>query len=188
VKYDLTDWKLEGPADARSIDGLMSSLGVALPREYVDFLKKHNGGDGLIGDNYFILWTIEDLGDFNREYQVEIYARGILLFGSSGGGQGYGFDTRSAAMPIVQVPFIGMAHEYVEPVASSFSGIFTKNVGQRASARFSVHSRRMEITEIKPVILGGDPIDPENKMTVTRRQHFELVRYWNGLISQLRGS
>ena len=38
----------------------------------------------------------------------------------------------------------------------------------------------------KPVIVGGDPTDPQNKTWVTRQQHFEMVRYWNQVISDLR--
>jgi hypothetical protein len=44
----------------------------------------------------------------------------------------------------------------------------------------------MELVEIKPIILGGDPVDPRNKTWVTRQQHFELVRYWNRVITELR--
>ena len=44
----------------------------------------------------------------------------------------------------------------------------------------------MEIVEITPVILGGDPTDPANKTVVTRQQHFEIVRYWNRVIGELR--
>lgn len=44
----------------------------------------------------------------------------------------------------------------------------------------------MELVEIKPIILGGDPTDPQNKTWVTRKQHFEMVRYWNRVISELR--
>ena len=47
--------------------------------------------------------------------------------------------------------------------------------------------RGMELVEIKPVILGGDPTDPANRAFVTRHQHFELVRYWNRIIADLRG-
>lgn len=46
--------------------------------------------------------------------------------------------------------------------------------------------RGMELVEIKPIILGGDPADPQNKTWVTRQQHFEFVRYWNRTISELR--
>jgi hypothetical protein len=44
----------------------------------------------------------------------------------------------------------------------------------------------MELVEIKPIILGGDPVDPQNKTWVTRQQHFELVRYWNRVIREFR--
>jgi len=44
----------------------------------------------------------------------------------------------------------------------------------------------MELVEIQPTILGGDPADPKNKTWVTREQHFELVRYWNKIIQQLK--
>jgi len=44
----------------------------------------------------------------------------------------------------------------------------------------------MELVEITPVIVGGDPIDLNNKTWLTRRQHFEVVRYWNRVISDLR--
>jgi len=44
----------------------------------------------------------------------------------------------------------------------------------------------MELFEIVPVILGGDPISPENKTWLTRQQHFEAVRYWNQVVSGRR--
>jgi hypothetical protein len=43
-----------------------------------------------------------------------------------------------------------------------------------------------EIFEIKPVILGGNPKDPANKIVLTRAQHIDAVRYWNGVIRQVR--
>jgi hypothetical protein len=42
------------------------------------------------------------------------------------------------------------------------------------------------VTCVKPIILGGHPTDPENRMVVTQQQHFELTRYWNKVIRQLR--
>jgi hypothetical protein len=44
----------------------------------------------------------------------------------------------------------------------------------------------MELVEITPVVLGGDPTDPQNKAWVTRQQHVEMARYWNRIISDLR--
>jgi hypothetical protein len=47
-------------------------------------------------------------------------------------------------------------------------------------------SAGLEIFEITPIILGGDPVDPENKTLLTRQQHIEAVRYWNRIIWDLR--
>jgi hypothetical protein len=126
MAYDLINGQLDLPADPTVVDGLCEQLGVALPADYLDFLRLHNGGEGFIGRMYIILWKAEELRDFNREYEVEQYAPGIVLIGSSGGGESYGYDTQSAAMPIVQVPFIGMAREYLEPIAKDFADLFAK--------------------------------------------------------------
>lgn len=48
------------------------------------------------------------------------------------------------------------------------------------------NTRGMEIFEITPVIVGGDPVNPKNKTLLTREQHMEAVRYWNGLIAELK--
>ena len=46
----------------------------------------------------------------------------------------------------------------------------------------------MEIFDIKPVLVGGDPHDPKNKAWLTRRQHIDAVRYWNRMIAEMRKS
>jgi len=54
------------------------------------------------------------------------------------------------------------------------------------SDRLNTRPQGMELVEITPVIVGGDPSDSQNKIMVTRQQHFEMVRYWNRVISDLR--
>ncbi len=43
-----------------------------------------------------------------------------------------------------------------------------------------------EVFEITPVILGGSPTDPANKVLLSRKEHVDAVRYWNRLIRKLR--
>jgi len=45
---------------------------------------------------------------------------------------------------------------------------------------------RGEVFEIKPVILGGSPTDPGNKIVLTRDEHIKTVLYWNRIIAELR--
>ena len=53
------------------------------------------------------------------------------------------------------------------------------------SNRLNIRPLGMQLVEIVPVIVGGDPVDPQNKTWVTRGQHFEMVRYWNRVIAEL---
>jgi hypothetical protein len=96
-------------------------LGARLPKDYVQFLKLANGGEGFIGNAYAIFWSVEELSSMNRSYEVQKYAPGLLIFGSDGGGEAYGFDTRASDWPIVQVPFVGMAWNLARPMGTSFS-------------------------------------------------------------------
>ena len=97
------------------------SMGLELPHYYVEYLKRGNAGEGFIGDEYLILWRIGELKQFNQEYEVREYLTDILLFGSNGGGEAYGFRTKSFPWEVVRVPFVGMAPELCIRVAGSFS-------------------------------------------------------------------
>lgn len=121
----LIDGQLSGPASSEVIDELITAMpGRSLPSDYLDFLKRHNGGEGFVGKKYIILWKAEELVRFNHEYEVELYAPGIFLFGSSGGGEGYGFDLQDNGLPVVRVPFVGMERRYARSVSKSFSDLF----------------------------------------------------------------
>lgn len=41
----------------------------------------------------------------------------------------------------------------------------------------------MQLVEIKPAIISGDSADHRNKTRITRLQYFEMVRFWNRIIS-----
>lgn len=97
-------------------------LGLKFPAEYVEFLKIANGGEGFIGKGaYAMLWCIQELASMNRAYEVQKNAPGLLIFGSDGGGEAYGFDTRDPHWPIVQVPFIGMDWRSAQPLGDTFA-------------------------------------------------------------------
>jgi hypothetical protein len=107
-----------------------ADLDWTLPAEYREFLRQMNGGEGFFGEDYLILWSADELAQFNREYEVENYAPGLVLFGSDGGGEGFAFDTRNSPAPIVQVPFIGMELQYANPVSSHFEEFIAKVAGK----------------------------------------------------------
>jgi len=56
----------------------------------------------------------------------------------------------------------------------------------RKSGITASQSRGMEIFEIHPVILGGSPTDPANKVVLSRAEHMQAVVYWNRVIAEMR--
>ena len=47
-------------------------------------------------------------------------------------------------------------------------------------------ARGREIFEIRPVILGGSPTDPVNKVLLNREEHIKAVVYWNKVVKERR--
>lgn len=126
IKQLLEDFTLEPAASADNLRNLRAIKGVELPDDYFSFLAEFNGGEGFIGVEYLILWKTEELEQFNREYEVETYAPGLFLFGSNGGGEGFGFDTKSTPYKVVQVPFVGMDWKHASNVADNFLDLLEK--------------------------------------------------------------
>jgi hypothetical protein len=118
--------ELNPAAATEALADAEASLRLRLPADYARFLTSANGGEGFIGDDYLILWRAEDLAPFNREYEVATYAPGLLLFGSSGGGEGYGFDTREGVWSVVRVPFVGMSWQHAQTMGNSFTDLILR--------------------------------------------------------------
>jgi hypothetical protein len=121
IEHYVSKMALDAGAPEPLLQNAMEELQCSPPADYVAFLRLHNGGEGFVGENYLILWKIEELKPFNDEYEVAEYAPGLLVFGSSGGGEGYAFDTRQDAWTVVRVPFIGMDLQYAIEVGRGFS-------------------------------------------------------------------
>lgn len=122
----LKDFSSESSATEEQLVSVERHYGRGLPGDYRTFMLTRDGGEGFIGEQYLILWKAIELVPFNREYEVDQYAPGLLLFGSSGGGEGFGFDLRTADMRVVMVPFIGMSWNHAIDIAPSFRSFLQK--------------------------------------------------------------
>jgi hypothetical protein len=97
---------------------------MTLPQDYLDFRKGHD--EGFVGNEYLMLWKPEELPTINLEYQADRYVPGMILFGSNGGGEAYGFDTRQNDFSVVMVPFIGMEWKAAIPMGATFSELIER--------------------------------------------------------------
>lgn len=105
------DLALEKGVSHDVIIGVQHDLSVVFPVDYVEFIQESSGAEGVVGDSYLVLWSIEDLGPKNIAYRVKEFAPGLLIFGSDGAGEAYAFTIGAKQTEIVNVPFIGMGIE-----------------------------------------------------------------------------
>jgi hypothetical protein len=109
------------PASLDSLTRCEASLGFSLPPDYAQALRQMNGGEGFIGKNYLVLWSVEEFVKMNTGTYFAEAAPGLLVFGSDGGGEAFAFDTRSAPPRIVVAPFIGMDWTTAIMIAPNFT-------------------------------------------------------------------
>jgi hypothetical protein len=192
LKELLSEFYGNAPAPPDSISLLQEhfrKFGKSLPSDLRQILEERDGAEGFVGGHYVVIWGTAEIVEYNKSYGAPEHASGLILFGSNGGGEAFAFDARSSGLPVVKVPFVGMQLKLVEMLAPTFTELLKK-----WAADTSVHSRigntqhlaGMEIFEVTPVMLGGSPIDPENKVFLNRKQHIEAVQYWNNVIRDLK--
>ena len=65
-----------------------------LPPDLRDLLEKHDGGKGKVGNRPLVLWSAEQIAEEAQSQEVSLSTPGLLLFGTDGGAEGYGFLPR----------------------------------------------------------------------------------------------
>ena len=56
--------------------------GIALPEDYLSFMKEHNGGEGSLGENnYGCFYKLEELEEINESYEVKTNWPGYVVIG-----------------------------------------------------------------------------------------------------------
>lgn len=156
-----------------------------LPADYRAVIDAIGAGEGFIGREFVRLFQPSELEQLNEAYEIPVYVPGLYLIGSNGGGEAYCYDRRVPTHAVVRVPFVPLSHELLEVLGDNLPSVLDAFAhGPRdANGQFppvpSPENNGMEITERHPVIFGGDPTDPKNKLVVDRATHIKLVRFWN---------
>ena len=101
--------------------------GVALPRDYLDFLAECDGGEGSVGnEGYLQLWRAEELFEQNSFYEVGEVLPGCLLIGTDLSGSKFGVngDGKFFAIP----DDMGLDKNEIKILCNTFEE-FIKKVG-----------------------------------------------------------
>lgn len=98
--------QLNAGASQGDILNVNKAFDYLLPKDYMEFICRHNGGYGFVGDSYLDLWRVEDLLVRHERKRVNEFTPGLILFGSDGGDEVFGFDCRQKIPVIVAIPAI----------------------------------------------------------------------------------
>ena len=67
---------------------------LALPEDLRAFLETHDGGRGKVGGRPLVLWSAQQIGEEAQAQEVALAIPGLVLFGTDGGAEGYGYLPR----------------------------------------------------------------------------------------------
>jgi hypothetical protein len=122
------------PATPSSIETAEKFFNLRFPTDYKEFLQFTNGLEGETTDSYLVLWSAEELVELNQAYNVKEFVSNIILIGSDGAEDAFGFDTTN--MTIVKLPFIGMGHIANEKLSDTFGDFLSSQVKEQNKGFF----------------------------------------------------
>lgn len=103
---DWSGFRFNEPYDGEEIS---SVLGVPLPAQYIEFMKKHNGGEGDIGGiSWLMLDRLESLQELNEAIK-DFLPEGTIIIGSDGASELYGVNSEGIYLNLPET----MEEEYV---------------------------------------------------------------------------
>jgi hypothetical protein len=114
----------EGVSDER-IEEVEEQMDCKLPRDVKDFLGRHDGGEGTIGPRKrpLELWSLERIRAECDAQEITRAVPGLVLFGSDGGSEGYGWLPRLERGRYGRISLLAAgAHEF-ESLGESFEDL-----------------------------------------------------------------
>ncbi|MWB96187.1 SMI1/KNR4 family protein [Flavobacterium sp. GA093] len=98
-----------------------------LPKDYVFFLENYFGIDQFIGFEFIKLWNLEEIIEFNKNYNIIEQLPHTIGIGSNGSGEfiGIKFD-QDENIKIILSPFIDLDSKYNIEIGTSFTDFLVR--------------------------------------------------------------
>jgi hypothetical protein len=128
--------------------------------------------EGWCGENYFILFSEADAVAQAGRYGMTNMLAGFHLIGLRAWDD---FIVKSQTGLVFRVPAVPCDSNHPEPRHIPDADELVTD--DRFTGKVKWY--------LKPIAFGGDPSQGDNLIWVTRDQHCELVRWWNGLYRDL---
>ena len=121
-------WHARPPADAAALDRLRRAVPVRLPRSYLAFLRRSDGGAGMVRGRSVKLLAAAEVHLYNDNLAVYRSMPGALLIGTDGGNCGYLLDGRRGDddPPILYASLGELDFDEARRVAASFAELMAQ--------------------------------------------------------------
>jgi SMI1/KNR4 family protein SUKH-1 len=106
----LADFGARPPAPAQEIRRIQERW-PRVPDDYLRVLRRKNGGEGALGETWLVLHPVEELHEVNEDLAEYEHLRDVVVVGSNGAGEIYGFDLRDRAW--VMAPLLGERTDFI---------------------------------------------------------------------------
>jgi hypothetical protein len=98
---------------------LLAKINFQIDIDFLEFIKKHNGAEGYIGgDNFLLFWTIEQLIALNPYYEEVEECKKLFFFGTDGSNLGYAFEKETGK--IISIDFLDISTVNPDFISDSF--------------------------------------------------------------------
>lgn len=118
TKYN---WPQRTESALTTIEEIEDFIKSKLPHDYVSFLRKYMGSEGFIGQEYVVLWNIDELIEFNKTYCIPDNLPQTLGIGGNGASEFIAIELLNNKYRIVLSPFIDLDEQYHIEIGTSFS-------------------------------------------------------------------
>jgi hypothetical protein len=181
---DLSNWHCQpsGPF-FELVEPPETLLAEAVPAEYLAAVRKYGGHEGFLGQNYLRLYRYTELITLNKAYGVPEYAPELFFFGSDAGEEAYAFGIGTGK--VFMVPFIPLDVEHAQLIGNDFRHFVRRLAESGPATNPNPSQLGLDLYAKQPIVLGGSPTDPANRVLVAPPKHAELAVYWNKVYRRL---
>jgi hypothetical protein len=98
-----------------------------LPEDYIFYLENYHGIDQFIGVEFIKLWSLEEIIETNKNYNIVEGLQQTIGIGSNGGGEFIGITLdQNQNVKIVLSPFIDLNSKYHIEIGTSFTDFLVR--------------------------------------------------------------
>jgi hypothetical protein len=93
---------------------------------------------------------------------------------------------------VIEAPFIPLDEEYISARSTDFESFLgglaalREGATERLPLAANPETHGLEVHEIHPIVLGGDPRAPDNKVLLKPPVHAEACKYFNRVFRTVR--